>query len=212
MDPNVYGSRFRRVTCGPDAVRGGLLRQGSILTVTSYATRTSPVIRGKWILSNILGVPPPPPPVTPPPLKEGAAVGAAVSMRERMAEHRSNPACFGCHQLMDPVGFSFENYDAVGRWRAAEEGKPIDAAGGLPDDSKFEGVAGLQRAILSRPEVFAGVFTEKLLTYALGRGVESYDAPAVRTVVRGAQANDFRFSSFILGIVNSTAFQMRRAR
>jgi hypothetical protein len=145
-------------------------------------------------------------------LKEGPAAGAAVSMRERMAEHRANPACAGCHRLMDPVGFTFENYDAVGRWRTAEEGKPIDASGGLPDGSKFEGVAGLERAILSRPEVFAGVFTEKLLTYGLGRGVEAYDAPAVRTVVRIAQADNFRFSSFILGIVNSTPFQMRRSQ
>ncbi len=210
--PNVYGSRFRRVTFGPEAARGGLLRQGSILTVTSYPTRTSPVIRGKWILANILGVPPPPPPGAVPSLKEGAAAGTAVSMRERMAEHRANPACAGCHRLMDPVGFTFENYDAVGRWRTAEDGKPIDASGGLPDGSKFEGVAGLERAILSRPDVFAGVFTEKLLTYGLGRGVEAYDAPAVRTVVRSAQANEFRFSSFILGIVNSTPFQMRRSQ
>ncbi len=210
--PNVYGSRFRRVTFGPDAVRGGLLRQGSILTVTSYPTRTSPVIRGKWILANILGVPPPPPPGAVPSLKEGPAAGNAVSMRERMAEHRANPACAGCHRLMDPVGFTFENYDAVGRWRTAEDGKPIDVSGGLPDGSKFEGVAGLERAILSRPEVFAGVFTEKLLTYGLGRGVEAYDAPAVRTVVRSAQADNFRFSSFILGIVNSTPFQMRRSQ
>jgi len=214
--PNVYGSRFRRVTFdletfGPDQARGGLLRQGSILTVTSYPTRTSPVIRGKWILSNILGVPPPPPPGAVPTLKEGAAAGTAVTMRERMAEHRANPACSGCHQLMDPVGFTLENYDAVGRWRAAEDGKAIDASGGLPDGSKFEGVAGLERALLSRPEVFAGVFTEKLLTYALGRGVESYDAPAVRSIVHSAQANDYRFSSFILGIVNSTPFQMRRS-
>jgi mono/diheme cytochrome c family protein len=209
--PNVYGSRFRRVTFGPDDMRGGLLRQGSILTVTSYPTRTSPVIRGKWILSNILGVPPPPPPGAVPTLKEGAAAGNAATMRERMAEHRANPACAGCHQLMDPVGFTLENYDAVGRWRTAEDGKPIDTSGGLPDGSKFEGIAGLQRALLSRPEVFAGVFTEKLLTYALGRGVESYDAPAVRGVVRATQANDYRFSSFIQAIVSSTPFQMRRS-
>src|SRR5207248_8158454 len=125
-----------------------LLRQGSILTVTSYATRTSPVIRGKWILSNILGVAPPPPPATPPPLKEHNAVGHTVSMRERMAEHRDNPACSGCHKLMDPVGFAMENYDGVGRWRTAEDGQPIDASGSLPDGSKFEGAAGLQQALL----------------------------------------------------------------
>jgi len=210
--PNIYGSRFRRVELGPETNRGGLLRQGSILTVTSYATRTSPVIRGRWILSNILGVPPPPPPGAVPTLKEGAAAGNATTMRERMAAHRENPACAGCHKLMDPVGFTLENYDAVGRWRNAENGKPIDASGGLPDGGNFEGVDGLQRALLSRPEVFACVFTEKLMTYALGRGVEPYDAPAVRGVVRSASAQDYRFSSFILGIVSSTPFQMRRSQ
>jgi len=210
--PNVYGSRFRRVTFEDGTMRGGLLRQGSILMVTSYATRTSPVIRGKWILSNLMGVPPPPPPAVVPPLKERDAVSNATGMRERMAEHRANPACAGCHQLMDPVGFSLENYDAVGRWRTVAEGKRIDASGGLPDGSTFEGVAGLEKAILARPEVFAGTFTEKLLTYALGRGVETYDGPAVRTVVRDAASRDFRFSSFILAIANSTPFQMRRSQ
>jgi mono/diheme cytochrome c family protein len=210
--PNVYGSRFRRVELGDDSVRGGLLGQGSILTLTSYATRTAPVIRGKWILSNILGIPPPPPPATVPALKENAGIGKVVSMRQRMAEHRANPACSGCHQLMDPIGFALENYDAVGRWRDAEGGKPIDASGGLPDGSKFEGASGLQRALLSRPEVFTTTFTAKLLTYALGRGVEYYDAPSVRAIVRQAQANDFRFSSFIVGIAGSTPFQMRRSQ
>jgi hypothetical protein len=210
--PNVYGSRFRRVEFGPDAPRGGLLRQGSILTVTSYATRTSAVIRGKWILSNLLGVPPPPPPPNVPALKETAVIGKSLSMRERLAEHRANPACSGCHKLMDPVGFAMENYDAVGRWRAAEDGKPIDNSGGLPDGSKFDGVVGLQKALLSRPDLFASKFTEKLLTYALGRGVGYYDAPAVRGVVKQAQATDYKFSSFILGIVNSTPFQMRRSQ
>jgi hypothetical protein len=210
--PNVYGSRFRRITFGEDSVRGGLLRQGSILTVTSYATRTSPVIRGKWILANILGAPPPPPLPFVPALKESGGAGKALSMRERMAEHRSNPACSGCHKLMDPVGFSLENYDAVGRWRTAEENKPIDASGGLPDGSKFEGVSGLEQAVLSRPEVFATTFTDKLLTYALGRGVEYYDAPAVRKIVREARAKNFRFSSFIMGIVSSTPFQMRSSQ
>jgi hypothetical protein len=210
--PNVYGSRFRRVSLEGDRVRGGLLRQGSILTVTSYPTRTSPVIRGKWILSNILGIPPPPPPVTPPPLKESTKIAQTLSMRERMAEHRANPACAGCHKLMDPVGFSLENYDAVGRWRTAVDGKAIDASGGLPDGSKFDGVAGLEKALLSHPDAFAATFSEKLLTYALGRGVEAYDAPAVRAIVRQAQGEDLRFSSFILGIVNSTPFQMRRSQ
>jgi hypothetical protein len=210
--PNVYGSRFRRITFDKDSVRGGLLRQGSVLTVTSYATRTSPVIRGKWILDNILGSPPPPPPAVVPALKENSSGLKALSMRERLAEHRKNPACAGCHKLMDPVGFSLENYDAVGRWRTVEENKPIDASGGLPDGSKFDGVAGLQQALLSRPELFVTTFTDKLLTYALGRGVESYDAPAVRGVVREARANDFRFSSVIMGIVSSTPFQMRRSQ
>jgi hypothetical protein len=210
--PNVYGSRFRRIEFPSDGVRGGLLRQGSILTVTSYATRTSPVIRGKWIMDNILGVPPPPPPASVPALKENTGSGKTASIRERMAQHRKNPACSGCHQLMDPVGFSFENYDAVGRWRTVDNALPIDAAGSLPDGSKFEGVSGLQRALLARPELFAGNLTEKLLTYALGRGVESYDAPAVRKIVRETQPEHYRFSSLVLAIVNSAPFQMRRSQ
>jgi cytochrome c551/c552 len=210
--PNVYGSRFRRVTFESDSGRGGLLRQGSVLTVTSYATRTSPVIRGKWVLDNILGVPPPPPPATVPALKENGGEATALTMRQRMAEHRKNPACAGCHQIMDPVGFALENFDAVGRWRDTEDAKPIDATGALPDGTKFEGVAGLEKAMLSRPEVFSGVFAEKLLTYALGRGVEYNDGPAVRKIVRQAGAGNYRFSSFILGIVNSDPFQLRRSQ
>ncbi|MFN3326239.1 MAG: DUF1592 domain-containing protein [Bryobacteraceae bacterium] len=209
--PNVYGSHFRRVTFENDGGRGGLLRHGSILTVTSYATRTSPVLRGKWVLDNLLGVPPPPPPPAVPALKENDGVSKAKSVRERMAEHRANPACAGCHNLMDPVGLSLENFDAVGRWRTIENGERVDASGGLPDGSQFEGVAALQKALLNRPEVLATTFTEKLLTYALGRGVEHYDAPAVRKIVREARSEEFRFSSFILGIVNSTPFQMRRS-
>lgn len=208
--PHVYGSRFRRVTLGPESKRGGLLRHGSILTVTSYATRTSPVIRGNWVLENLIGTPPPPPPANVPALKENT-VNANLSVRERLAEHRANPACADCHNLMDPVGFSLENYDAVGRWRVAELGKPIDSSGGLPDGSEFEGVAGLEQALLSRPEMFAGTLTEKLLTFALGRGVEYFDAPAIRKIVRGAKAADYRFSAIVLGIVNSTPFQMRTA-
>ncbi len=210
--PNVYGSRFRRISFGQDGRRGGLLRQGSVLTVTSYATRTSPVIRGKWILDNILGSPPPPPPAFVPALKENLGVGKVLPMRERLAEHRANPACSGCHNLMDPIGFSLENYDALGRWRTTDAATPIDAAGGLPDGSKFDGVSGLEKALANRPEVFVTTFSEKLLTYALGRGVEYYDAPAVRKIVQEAQAKDFLFSSVILGIVNSTPFQMRRSQ
>jgi hypothetical protein len=208
--PHVYGSRFRRVELGDDSVRGGLLRQGSILTVTSYATRTSPVIRGKWVLENILGTPPPPPPANVPALKDNT-VSSLLSVRERLAEHRANIACAGCHKLMDPTGFALENYDAVGRWRTFEEGRPIDATGGLPDGSAFEGVTGLERALLKRPEVFVGTLTEKLLTFALGRGVESSDAPAVRKIVRDARTTDYRFSSLIIGIATSTPFQMRKA-
>ena len=154
----------------------------------------------------------PPPPGAVPALKENIGIGKTVSVRERMAEHRANPACSGCHKLMDPAGFSMENYDAVGRWRTVEEGKRIDASGGLPDGSKFEGVSGLQQAMLSRPEIFVTTFTEKLLTYGLGRGVEYYDAPAIRKVVREARSKDYRFSSIILGIAGSTPFQMRRSQ
>ncbi len=207
--PNIYGSHFRRVEYEG---RGGLLRQGSVLMVTSYATRTSPVVRGKWILDNVLGVPPPPPPPAVPPLKDNGGSTKALSVRERLALHRANMPCAGCHRLMDPVGFSLENYDAVGRWRTIEEAKPIDSSGGLPDGSTFQGVAGLQKALLSRPEMFVSTFTEKLMTYALGRGVEYYDGPAVRKIVADAGAKNYRFSSVVLGIVNSTPFQMRRTQ
>ena len=210
--PNVYGSRFRRITFDKDSLRGGLLRQGSILTVTSYATRTSPVLRGKWVLDNILGVPPPPPPAKVPALKENTGTGKILSIHERLAQHRDNPACSGCHQLMDPVGFSFENYDAVGRWRTVADNAAVDASGSLPDGSKFVGVSGLQQALLKRPELFARTLTEKLMTYALGRGIESYDAPAIRAIVRDARDHDYKFSSFIVGIVNSPPFQMRRSQ
>ncbi len=209
---NVYGSQFRRVTFDKDSARGGLLSQGSILAVTSYPDRTSPVIRGKWILTNILGAPPPPPPPNVPPLRDNGTTGKILTMRERMAEHRSVQPCAGCHKLMDPVGFALENYDATGRWRTAEEGLAIDASGNLPDGVSFVGESGLQKALLSRPELFVTTTTEKLMTYALGRGLEYYDAAAVRKVVREARDNDYRFSSLILGIVNSTPFQMRRSQ
>lgn len=209
--PYVYGSRFRRVSLDEDSKRGGLLRHGSILTVTSYSTRTSPVIRGKWVLENILGTPPPPPPANVPALKDNT-VSATLSVRERLAEHRANPACASCHDLIDPVGFALENFDAVGRWRDIEEGKPIDASGGLPDGSQFIGIAGLEQGLLNRPEMFVGTMAEKLLTYALGRGVAHFDAPAIRKIVRDAKADGFRFSSLILGIVKSTAFQMRTSQ
>lgn len=208
--PNVYGSQFRRVALDKNSERGGLLRQGSVLTVTSYATRTSPVIRGNWILGNLIGTPPPPPPPNVPNLKENT-VSESLPMRARLAEHRANAACASCHNLMDPVGFALENYDAIGRWRTLEEGQPVDATGGLPDGSKFIGVAGLEAGLLKQPELFVSTLTEKLLIFALGRGVESSDAPAVRKIVREAQANDYRFSSVIIGVVNSVPFTMRKA-
>jgi hypothetical protein len=209
--PHVYGDRFRRVALGADRQRGGLLRQGSILTVTSYATRTSPVIRGKWILETILGTPPPPPPANVPSLNDNT-VAANLPIRERLAEHRSNATCASCHRLIDPVGFSLEQFDAVGRWRALEEGKPVDAAGGLPDGSQFAGVSGIEEALLQRPEWFVSTLTEKLFTFALGRAPEEFDAPAIRKIVRDARANNYRFSSLIVGLTTSTPFQMRKSQ
>jgi hypothetical protein len=209
--PQVYGSRFRRVTLDEGSLRGGLLRQGSILTVTSYATRTSPVLRGKFILDNLMGVPPPPPLPDVPALKDNTVDGH-LSVRERLSEHRTNAACAGCHNLMDPLGLSLEKFDAVGRRRSAEAGVPIDASGGSPDGSKFADVQGLEAALLRRPELFAGTLTERLMTYALGRGVEYYDAPATRTIVRNARSQNYRMSSIILGVVRSPPFQMRKSR
>ncbi len=209
--PHVYGNRFRRVSLGKDSARGGLLRHGSILTVTSYATRTSPVLRGKWILDNLLGVPPPPPLPDVPALKDNTVDGN-LSVRKRLAEHRSNPTCAGCHNLMDPLGLSLEKFDAVGRRRTSEGGIPIDASGGFPDGSSFADVQGLEAALLRRPELFVGALAEKLMLYSLGRGLEYYDAPAIRRIVRDARANDFHISSIILGVVKSQPFQMRTSR
>ncbi len=207
--PNVYGSRFRKVQLPASSMRGGLLGQGSVLTVTSYATRTSPVIRGKWILTNIFGTPPAAPPPDIPPLKENTPSVKALTMRERVAQHREKPVCASCHNLMDPVGFALENFDAVGRWRTKDSGEPVDASGSLPDGTQFTGPLELQKAVLRRPELFVSNVTEKLLTYALGRGVEYYDEPSVRQIVRDSAKSDYRFSSLVLGIVNSTPFQMR---
>ena len=209
--PNIYGSQFRRVPVTDDA-RRGLLGQGSILTVTSYPTRTSPVLRGKWILENILGTPPPAPPPNVPALKENDEGGKVTTVRERMEEHRRNPACATCHRVMDPLGFSLDNFDAIGQWRSKEAGLPIDASGQLADGTKVNGVVDLRRALLLHPERFVGTMTEKLMTYALGRGLEYYDMPVVRSIAREAAQNDYRFSSLVMGIVKSTPFQMRRAR
>ena len=207
--PDVYGSRFRRVMLAPDSHRGGLLRHGSVLAVTSYATRTSPIIRGVWVLGSIFGAPPPPPLPNVPSLDE-STVSASLPMRERLAAHRSNAVCANCHRTIDPVGFALENFNAIGQWRNHEaDDLPIDASGALPGVGELRGVAGLEDGLLSRPELFAGTLTEKLLTFALGRGIEYYDAPAVRTIVRDAKKNGYRFSSLILGIVKSPPFQLR---
>jgi hypothetical protein len=207
--PNVYGSHFRRVAVTDDA-RKGLLGQGSILMVTSHTDRTSPVVRGKWILENLLGAPPPPPPVMVPPLKESAVRdGKVLSMRERMEEHRENPACSGCHSIMDPIGFAMENFDAVGAWRTREARVPIDASGQLLDGTRVSGVVELKKALMRQPERFVETFTEKLMTYALGRGLAYYDIPTVRAVVRDSARSNFKFSSIVSEIVQSTPFQMR---
>ena len=209
--PHVYGSRFRRVPLDEASHRGGLLRHGSVLTVTSYATRTSPVLRGKWILENIIGTPPPPPPPDVPELSENT-VDKHATLRERLEQHRADASCATCHQLIDPVGFALENYDAVGRWRILDDGEPVDATGGLPDGSECAGVVALEDGLLRRPDIFASALTEKLLVYALGRGLEVYDAPAVREIVRNAQPSEYQFSSLIVGIVQSTSFRMRTAQ
>ena len=206
--PNVYGSHFRRVTV-EDEARRGLLGQGSILLVTSHADRTSPVVRGKWVLDNLLGSPPPPPPPNVPPLKDKPDDGKPHSLRERMEEHRSNPACASCHKVMDPIGFALENFDAVGAWRTRDGGTPIDASGQLADGTPINGVVSLREALVKRPEVFVGTMADKLLTYALGRPLTAGDMPAVRGVVHGAARHDYRFSSLVMGIVDSVPFRMR---
>jgi mono/diheme cytochrome c family protein len=208
--PRVYGSQFRRVTLA-DANRRGILGQGSVLTVTSYPNRTSVVQRGKWILETLLGTPPPPPPPDVPELK-AAPHGEVLSMREQMEVHRNNPTCAACHGRMDPIGFALENFDAVGRWRREDAGSPIDASGKLPDGTAFDGPAGLNQLLLTKyRDDFVRTATEKLLTYALGRGVEYYDLPTIRAITAAAARDNYRVSSLILAIINSTPFQMRRA-
>ena len=211
--PGVQGNWFRRVTLGQDQdARAGILGHGSVLTVTSLATRTSPVNRGKWILENLLGTPPPPPPPEVPALEEEDEEGKALSMREAMEVHRRNPVCAACHVRMDQLGLSLENFDAIGAWReTAESGEVVDASGELPGGVLFDGPAGLRQVLLSSPGQFVETVAEKLLMYATGRGLEYYDRPAVRTIAREAAADGNRLSALILGIVRSTPFQMRRA-
>jgi hypothetical protein len=206
----VQGSHFRRVALPADSPRRGLLGHGSILTVTSPAIRTSPVIRGKWVLNNILGAPPPDPPPNVPALSEQRTQTRAPTMRERMAQHRNNPACSACHTMIDPAGFALENFDATGRWRIVDESfNPIDASGALPDGRKFDGVAELRAALAARPERFVNTLTEKLLTYALGRGLEHYDMPAVRKILKDAAPDGYRMHAIVAGVVNSYPFQFR---
>ena len=208
----VYGDRFRRVSLAGDERRRGLLGQGSVLTVTSYPNRTSPVLRGVWILDNILGMPPPPPPPDVPDLEETNHAGRTLSMRERMAQHRANPTCASCHAVMDPLGLSLEHFDATGTWRQrSESGEAIDASGVLPNGAAFDGADGLRRVLVDRMDVFYRTLTEKVLIYALGRAVTPADAPAVRAVLREAAKKDYRAQALITAIVKSPPFVMRRA-
>ncbi len=205
--PNVYGSHFRRVPV-TDAHRRGILGQASILTTTSQSNRTSPVTRGKWILENLLGAPPPAPPANIPPLDDTKLEG---TLRQRMEQHRKNATCAVCHSVMDPLGFSLENFSPLGQWRTTDGGFPVDAAGAMPDGRKFEGVDGLREALLAKPDLFITTLTEKLMIYALGRGIEPSDMPAVRGITREAARDGQRFSTLILGLVRSVPFQMRSA-
>jgi len=206
--PGIYGSRYRKVTL-EGTERGGLFGHGSLMMVTSYPNRTSPVLRGKFVLENFLGGPPPEPPPNVPAL-ETSSDGKELTMREAMAMHRENPACRVCHAAMDPIGFSLENYDAVGKWRNEFASQPIDASGLLPDGNTFDGPDGLRGLLLDRPDDFVGTVTEKLMRFALGRGLEYYDMPQVRAILRTAAENDYRWSSLILGVIKSAPFQMRR--
>jgi hypothetical protein len=209
--PNIYGSHFRRVTLTDDA-RKGLLGKGAILMVTSHAHRTSPVLRGKWVLENVLGTPPPPPPDVVPPFDEEAGAAKPKSVRERMENHRRNPACASCHRMIDPAGLALENFDATGAWRTRDggtRGTPVDASGQLVDGTRINGVVELRQALLREPATFVRTMTERLMTYALGRGLTATDMPSVRAIVRAAEKDQYRFSAIVLGVVRSVEFQKR---
>jgi hypothetical protein len=210
--PNIKGSHFRRVALPEGSVRGGLLGQGSVLTITSYSTRTSPVLRGKWVLENLLSSAPPPPPPNIPSLDtEGGEREKPPTLREAMTRHRANPSCASCHARMDPIGFAMENFDAIGKWRDHDRGSAIDVTGVFPDGTTFEGMAGLKRELLRQPEQFVGTVAERLLMYAIGRNVQYYDAPAVRAIMREARAGNYTLAALVLGVVKSRPFQMRAA-
>jgi hypothetical protein len=206
---NVYGSHFRRVPLS-DGKRGGLLGQSSVLTVTSYPNRTSVTMRGRWLLANLLGAPPPPPPPDIPALKEAGADGQPRSLRERMELHRSNPACASCHQRMDPLGFALENFDAVGKWRSISDGAPIDPSATFPDGTRFDGITGLRTLLATRQDDFVRTLGSKLLAYAIGRGLDYHDQPAIRRIAREA-APTYSWSAIITAIVRSTPFAMATA-
>jgi hypothetical protein len=209
----VEGERFRRVALPADSPRRGLLGKGSILMATSYANRTSPVLRGKWILDNVIGAPPPPPPANVPALKEERDPRKVLPMREQMAAHRANPVCASCHAQMDQLGFALENFDAIGEWRNIyASGARVDSAGVLPDGTKFNGPAELRQVLRKHSDEFVTTVTERLLTYALGRGLDATDYPAVREIKRAAAPDNYRFESLIQAIAASTPFQMRTAQ
>ncbi len=209
--PGVYGQQFRRVTFKPGEPRGGLLGQGSILTISSHPTRTSPVLRGKWLLQNLLGTTPPEPPANVPTLPEPADGGTPTTVRQLLERHRASPACASCHAPIDPLGLALENFDAIGRWRADDGGAPIDAAAVTPGGVHFEGPSGLRDLLLAQRTLFVGAVIEKLLAYALGRGLDDYDWPTVRQILRESAPSDHRWSSLVLAIAKSPAFQMRRS-
>jgi mono/diheme cytochrome c family protein len=209
--PNIKGSYFRRVTFPEGSVRGGLLGQGSVLTITSYSTRTSPVLRGKWVLENLLSAAPPPPPPDVPSLNTEKAPGKPLTLRDAMIQHRTAPACASCHARMDPIGFAMENFDAVGRWRERDGDQTVDATGVFPDGTTFEGIPGLKKELLRQPEQFVGTIAERLLMYSLGRNLQYYDAPTVRAVMRDARPSNYTLASLVLGVVKSRPFQMREA-